>query len=265
MVAMAFLRSGQHLDLAEQAIRFITSNRSEIGGYGSTQATVMALKALLLAAQMGGEGGSATVTISLNDSRTHTLTIDESNADVVQQVSFDDIGSEPSELVITMEGDRAIQYQVSTDYYQPWPGPTSTPSTPPAPQGVRIDVAYDRTELAVNDIVQVSAEVELLSPGMAGTLLVDLGIPPGFTPLSADLDTLVEEGIIERYELTGRQIIFYLANVPSGQLYTLTYRLQARFPIRAQTPASTVYDYYTPQQRATEPPQRIVVTLGTPQ
>ncbi|MCC6456494.1 MAG: hypothetical protein IT328_16175 [Caldilineaceae bacterium] len=265
MATIAFLRSGQHLDLAERAIHYITSHRNNIGAYGSPHSTVMALKALLLAAQIGGEGGSATVTISLEGARTRTLTVDESNADVVQQVSFDDIGSDPVELLIEMEGDRAIHYQVSTDYYQPWPGPTSTPSTPQAPQGVRIDVAYDRTELAVNDIVEVTAEVEMLSEGVAGMVLVDLGVPPGFTPLTNDLDALVDRGIIERYELTGRQIIFYLEDVPSGQMYELTYRLQARFPIRAQTPPSTVYDYYTPEQRATESPQRIVVTLGTPQ
>lgn len=264
MVAMAFLRAGRHFDLAEQSIRFITDQRTAIGSYGTTQTTVMALKALLMAAQVGGEGGDATVTISLNGEREQTIKIDDSNSDVVQQITFDDIGSEPSDLLITMEGNRAIQYQISTEYYQPWPGPTSTPSTPPAPQGVRIDVAYDRTELSVNDIVRVDAEVELLSEGVAGTLIVDLGIPPGFTPLTTDLDDLVEKEVIERYELTGRQIIFYLANVPSGQVYQLSYRLQARFPIRAQTPASTVYDYYTPEQRATEPPQRIVVTLGTP-
>jgi uncharacterized protein YfaS (alpha-2-macroglobulin family) len=264
MVAIAFLRSGSHYELAEQAIRYITSQRSHIGDYGNTHSTIMALKALLAAAQVGGEGGSAEVTISLDGQRPRTITIDESNSDVVQQITFDDIGSEPANLLISMSGDRAIQYQVSTEYYQPWPGPTSTPTTPPAPQGVRIDVAYDRTELSVNDIVQVTAEVEILSEGVAGTLLVDLGIPPGFTPLTADLDDLVEREIIERYELTGRQIIFYMTNVPSGEVHDLTYRLQARFPIRAQTPASLVYDYYTPEQRATEPPQRIVVTLGTP-
>ena len=264
MVSIAFLRSRQHLDLAEQAIRFITNNRDPDGGYGPTQTTVMALKALLLAAEAGGEGGSATVTVSLAGSRERVLEIDDSNSDVVQQVTFDDISGEPGELLIAMEGDRAIQYQVITSYYLPWPGPTSTPTTPSVPQGVRIDVSYDRTELSVNDIVQVTAEVEVLTEGVAGTLLVDLGIPPGFTPLTADLDGLVSDGLIERYELTGRQIIFYLTNVPSGEVKQLPYRLQARFPIRAQAPASTVYDYYTPEQRATEAPQRIVVTLGTP-
>lgn len=43
---------------------------------------------------------------------------------------------------------------------------------------MRIDVTYDRTELEVNDLLGVRAEVELLTPGEAGTVIVDLGIPP---------------------------------------------------------------------------------------
>jgi hypothetical protein len=99
---------------------------------------------------------------------------------------------------------------------------------------------------------------------VAGTLLVDLGLPPGFRPLTEDLDGLVAQGLIARYELTGRQILVYMTNVPSGQVYRLPYRLQARFPIRAQTPSSQAYDYYTPEKQDTATPQRIVVELGTP-
>ncbi len=98
----------------------------------------------------------------------------------------------------------------------------------------------------------------------AGTVLVDLGIPPGFSPVIDDLDAVVEAELIDRYELTGRQIILYLTDVPSGEVYTFNYGLLARFPIKAQTPSSTAYDYYTPDQRDTQAPQRIVVELGTP-
>ena len=82
--------------------------------------------------------------------------------------------------------------------------------------------------------------------------------------MTADLDALVEERIIDRYELTGRQIVLYLTNVRSGEAISIAYRLQARYPVRAQTPASQVFDYYAPDQEGVEPPQRIIVTLGTP-
>ena len=269
MTAIALLRLGEHPDVAQGAIDSVISQRDPNGMFYSTQTTVLALKALLLAAEQGGEGGDAMITITLNNDRVRTLDVTDATSDVVQLVRFDDLNpgdtkndiGASNELAIFVEGDRALQYQVITEYYLPW---DAVPPTPKAEQAVRIDVAYDRTELQVNDIVNVSADVELLAPGVAGTLLVDLGVPPGFRPLTEDWDLLVEQGVIERYDFTGRQIIVYLTDVPSGRLYSFNYRLQARFPIQAQTPSSTAYDYYTPDQQATDGPQRIKVTLGVP-
>jgi hypothetical protein len=180
----------------------------------------------------------------------------------VQQLAFENVGGDANQLQITVEGDRTLHYQLVTSYYLPWHDVVTTPEVT---EPMRVDVAYDRTELQVNETVEAVATVELLAPGMAGTVLVDLGIPPGFAPVTADLDALAAEGAINRYELTGRQIILYLTDVRSGDVLTFTYRLQAKYPIRAQTPASQVFDYYAPDQGSVTPPQRIIVTLGTPE
>ncbi|MEZ4866240.1 MAG: alpha-2-macroglobulin family protein [Caldilineaceae bacterium] len=262
MTAIALLRLEQHPDIAQGAIDYVISQRDGNGMFYSTQTTVVALKALLLAAEQGGEGGDATVTITLNNERVQSVDITDGNSDVVQQVSFDDLSPNGNELAIFVEGERALHYQVITQYYLPW---SAVPATPVETEAVRINVAYDRTELQVNDTVSVTANVELVAPGVAGTLLVDLGVPPGFQPLTEDWDRLVEQGVIARYEWTGRQILVYLTDFPSGRPHALSYRLQARFPIQAQTPSSQAYDYYTPDQQATAAPQRIVVKLGTPE
>ena len=110
----------------------------------------------------------------------------------------------------------------------------------------------------------VRADVELLGDKAAGTVIVDLGLPPGFTPLADDLDMLVTSGRVDRYELTGNQVLLYVTNMAAGQVYTFEYRLQARYPLAVQAPASRVYDYYAPDQQTSAPPQRIKVTLGTP-
>ena len=67
--------------------------------------------------------------------------------------------------------------------------------------------------------------------------------------LTEDLSRLVEQGLIARYELTGRQIIVYLEDFPSEAPLAFSYRLRARFPMRAQTPPSSAYDYYNPTAR----------------
>lgn len=265
MVAQALLRTGYAPEVANQALNYLLAHRDALGRYYTTQTTVQVLKALTLAAQLAKQGGNATVTVTLTGpdgiASTQMITVDDSMGDVVQQVTFDNVAGD-NQLAVTVDGDRQLPYQLLTQYYTPW----ATVAQPAqAQQPMRVEVRYDRTDVAVNDIVSAQAKVELLTPGTAGTVIVDLGIPPGFSPMTADLDKLVATKAIDRYELTGQQIILYLTNVKSGQEYTFDYRLQARFPMRAQTPPSQAYDYYAPEQNATEAPQRITVTLNTPQ
>jgi uncharacterized protein YfaS (alpha-2-macroglobulin family) len=148
-------------------------------------------------------------------------------------------------------------YQVATSYYVPWE------RVPPLPEGkepLSIDVAYDRTTLAVNDEVTVDVGVRVNVEGVIKMALIDLGVPPGFTVIAEDLNRLVERGVISRYELTGRQIIVYLEGLQAGQPLAFDYRIRARYPIRAQTPPSSAYDYYNPAVSAVAAPSAIEVT-----
>jgi hypothetical protein len=262
LIAIALLRSGHHPDVAQAALDYLIAQRNPYGAYPSTQSTILVLKALLLDALQQGEEGPATVTITFNRGRSETITIDDSNADVVQQVIFDDIAPGEQIIELAMEGDHSLQYQVAAGYYLPWS--TVETDAPERQQAMRIDVAYDRTQLAVNETVGVTALIELLAPGNAGTVLVELGVPPGLAPLVEDLDALVAAGRIDRYELAGRQIRLYVSGVSSGLVYQFNYRLRALYPVQALVPDSRVYDYYTPERQDVSPPQRIQVTLDTP-
>jgi hypothetical protein len=76
---------------------------------------------------------------------------------------------------------------------------------------------------------------------------------------TGDLERLVENGVIQRFELTGRQIILYIENLRPQYPVQVTYRLRARFPIKAKAPASVGYDYYNPEGSQTVPPVDFVV------
>jgi hypothetical protein len=64
---------------------------------------------------------------------------------------------------------------------------------------------------------------------------------------------------IERYELTGRQVLVYVTNLSEGKPLEFSFRLRARFPLRRAKPGSNAYDYYNPDIAGDAPPQRIVV------
>jgi uncharacterized protein YfaS (alpha-2-macroglobulin family) len=129
-------------------------------------------------------------------------------------------------------------------------------------------LAYDQTSVSVNDVVAVDVSLSLLE-GFAETVLLELGIPPGFTVEMEDLSSLVENygrdpeekfgPIVERFELTGQQILIYLSNLSVENPIEFSYRLKAIYPSMAKTPPSRAYDFYNPGVLGVSPPQLIIV------
>ena len=268
MAAFALLRANRHPEVANAALTYLVREKDSFGTWHSTQATVMALKALLESVKIGAEDVGATVQIDLNGGQGQEITITPDNFDVVQMVRFEDISPGGQNVVnIAVEGKGELMYQISGSYYLPW---ADVPQfTGEEGELVSIEVTYDRTELQVDDTVQVDVRVNLNKPGRAEWVLVDLGIPPGFKVNTEDLSALVNQyqdlpedyelPTIKRYELTGRQILLYLGNLSQGNPLNFSYRLQAKYPLIAQTPGSSVYDYYNPDVNGTQAPVQLVV------
>jgi len=260
LAATAFMRANAHADAVSGALATLIQGKDSWGTWSTTQATILSLKALLLSTEQAGQAeGPATVRVSLNKEQTQEIVIDESNADVVHMVTFDR-GFSPSganRVQIELEGGGNLMYQVATRFYLPW---DQVPMVEMMGELITIDLDYDRTALAVNDEVTVDVGVKLNREGVVKMALIDLGVPPGFTVLTEDLSRLVEQGTIARYELTGRQIIIYLEDLASESPLAFSYRLRARFPMRAQTPPSSAYDYYNPTDMAVRAPLEVTVS-----
>lgn len=257
--ALALLRAGRHPDLANAALLFLVRNKDSFGTWQTTSATVMALKALLASVQGGAEDMDATVTVTLNGGQAKTVEVTPETFDVVHLLTFDDVPLDAdAQVEIRAEGKGSLMYQVTGRYYLPWGDLARYPELAGAGEDlVTIDVSYDRTELAVDDTVGVDVVVTLNRPdATAESAIVDLGLPPGFGVEREDLERLVARfqdvppdyagAKVERFELTGRQIIIYVTDLTGEHPLAFDYRLRAQFPLRAQTPASSAYDYYNP-------------------
>jgi len=267
LAALAFLRANSHPDLANAALTTLIKQKDSFGTWYNTQATILTLKALLQSVRAGAENVNANVTVTLNGGQTKTVQVTPENFDVVQLLTFSDVLPGAENVVgINVEGKGNLMYQVSGNYYLPWGKLALYPDQVKTEELVKIDVAYDRTELAVNDEVNVNVVVTMNEQdGQAEWALIDLGVPPGFAVQAEDLDGLVTRyndvpadyalPTIERYELTGRQILVYIKNLSYGNPLKFSYRLTAKYPLVAQTPASMAYDYYNPNVSGQVEPQ----------
>jgi uncharacterized protein YfaS (alpha-2-macroglobulin family) len=255
LLAQAYMRYGAYPDTTAKALNYLVAAKDGNGNFGSTQATVQALQAFSLAAGGATSAVDATALVSLNGVPMKTIELTDENSDLL---FLCDLGEQTLEgdntIQLSLEGTGSTLYQVVGRYYLPW---ETLP--PPAGELISIEVGYDKSELTTEDLLHCTVELANNRPGVARMLVADIGIPPGFDVLADDLDALV--GVtIQKYELAGRQVILYLDELDHETPVTVEFRLKARFPIRAQTPESAVYEYYNPEVRAVAEPRAIVVT-----
>jgi len=113
-------------------------------------------------------------------------------------------------------------------------------------------VDYDATEVEVNDIVNVSVELEFAPPVPmeAGMVVLDISVPTGFSPVMDSIAQVVEEeDRIKRYEIAGRKVIFYIENMHPGDKLSFGFSVKAMYPVKAKGTSSQAYSYYKPEIR----------------
>ena len=123
-----------------------------------------------------------------------------------------------------------------------------------------LDLQYDRTELKAHDLLTATVTAEYHGKKATEMIILDLGIPPGFKLLPDAFNKLKADKTIEKYTATGRQITVYVRRMETGKPLSFSYQLEAKFPIKAQTPKSTAYEYYNPDHKVEVKPVQIKVT-----
>ena len=207
----------------------------------------------------------AALEVLLNGKPVEKLTLTADNNDLLHQFVFKGVGAK----AIGSEDSNHRRNSIRGKG-RPWPtrwwAATSFPGTRSRlNEPLSIDVTYDRTHLAQDDIATATATVKNNLPKAANMVMVDLGIPPGFDLLSEDLQTYVEKsaglksGRLEKFSLTATQAILYFDSIAPGDTVTLHFRLRAKYPIRARTFQSRVYEYYDPEVSSIARPVQLEV------
>jgi A-macroglobulin TED domain/Alpha-2-macroglobulin family/Carboxypeptidase regulatory-like domain/MG2 domain/A-macroglobulin receptor binding domain/Alpha-2-macroglobulin bait region domain len=263
LATQALLKWGQASETVRKALNFISSQKRASGDWGTTQATIVALRALLLASERGTADVRGNLQVILNGKPVESLTLTPENNDLLHQFVFKGIDAQQSNSVqLKFEGTGGLGYQIVGRTFTPW-------EAHPVSEPLSIDVTYDRTKLAQDDIATAKVIVRNNLSKTANMIMVDLGIPPGFDLLGEDLQSLQEKaagnqngsqnGSLQKFSLTATQAILYFNALSPRQTVTFTYRLRAKYPIHAHTFQSRVYEYYDPDVTATAAPVQLDV------
>ncbi|MFH0802883.1 MAG: MG2 domain-containing protein [bacterium] len=251
LALIALMKAGGYESLSRQVIAWLVKVKDPRGTWHSTQATILAMKALVLSQEKAARAANGKVAIQVNGRGEETCSITPEDYDIFRLFDF---GSETKNGENTVElnynGSGDCYYQAVARYYIPW----NQVADGARDETLRVGVSYDRATLSQNDFLTCRVQVKNLVKKPLQMIIVDLGVPPGFEVQTADLEELVTLKRIKKYTLSARQIIAYLEGMSPLESLDFSYRLRAKFPIRAKSPQSRVYEYYNPETGSTAPP-----------
>lgn len=256
MAAYAMLKTGRYTNVVNGALDFLVAAKNGNGTWGSTQATITAMKTLLRAAAGSKLEGEAFIDIYHDDELRGTWHVTEENSDVMQMLdlgAFTHTGENKIKLV-TRGSETGLIYQVVGRHYMPWKLVGEQRQKP-----IEIKVDYDRTYLRTDDVINATASMTYNGAQSTFMVVLELGIPPGFKVNVGDFAEYLGGGKIDKFELTPRHVILYLGQVDPGSVHTFRYTLTAKYPVKALTPHSSTYEYYSPDVRDTQDPVELEV------
>jgi len=219
----------------------------------------MAVRALLRASEQSGSDARGTAEVLLDGKKVASLEMNKENNDLFHQFVLPQTGADhDNEIEIRFSGKGGLAYQIAGRYFVPWQHEATR-------EALAIEVKYDRTRLAQDEVVTGTAKIRNNLDKTAKMVMVDLGIPPGFELLSEDLQKMLEKSVgaksgrLEKFSMTATQAILYFDSISPRDSFEVRYRLRAKYPIHAQGFASRVYEYYDPNVNATAKPVQFEV------
>ena len=236
---LALMLNGD-LENAGQAAKWLVGQRNALGGYDSTQDTVVSLQALAAFTAEVGANVDMTVVLQSGEWRKE-VRITPENADVMQIVQVP-LGNT---IVMTAAGRGTAVVQSVLRYNVP-------ERETEIPDVFDITVDYGTEHVAVDDLITVSASITFTPPDQieAGMVVLDIAVPTGFEPVRQTIAALVDEyEDLKRFEIAGRKVILYIDSMQAGQTLTFVFQARAKYPVRAKEVVSQVYSYYRPEHR----------------
>src|SRR6185312_15315334 len=228
----------------KEATRWISQQRGGYGGFGSTQSTVMALKALIIHAKKSvhpAESGALRVRVGGKVVAGRKFT--EHDLEVIGL----DV---PNPEAIFNPGERT-EAEIATDAKQAYPLAltyTYTTLMPLSAPGcaVRLATKLGKTEARESETVPLAVTLENRQKQGQGMAVAIVGIPAGMK-VPTDLKQLTELREHERisfFEIRGRELVLYWRELAPEQKIALTIDLTCEVPGSYRGPASRAYLYY---------------------
>jgi uncharacterized protein YfaS (alpha-2-macroglobulin family) len=255
LATLAWLRDPAYAANVEQAIHFLADS-CKGGRYGSTQSTVLALRAIVTydnlrahptkagSAQLFVDGQAIGAPISFDEKTTGALTLPEFSDRMT-------VGKHAVELRMTDGSD--LPYAVSVSFNS---------VTPSSSDQCKLGLATSLKDSTIEEGAATEEDVTVTNR-TADTLptpIAIIGLPGGLEPRHDQLKELVKSDRIAAYEVRGREVILYWRDIQPNEKIEIPLSVTAAIPGKYTAPASRAYLYYTDEFKQWQAGTSVTIT-----
>lgn len=246
LILIALLKSkNTNTEAINGAVKYLVGMRSGYGGFGSTQATVLTLKALTKYAEFSKRTDeSGTIAIEINGkvvSEKNYAKGEKSQIVIAGLENF--ISSGAQKIQVRFKNcQQALPYAMNISY--------STTLPENAKQSViRLQTAIAAKQVRTGELLRFTATLTNITQQGQPMTMALLGIPAGFSAQPWQLKELMEKGAVDFYEITGNSIACYFRDLEPGEQKQINLDLKAEIPGAYSALASSAYLYYTSEDK----------------
>ena len=263
---LAWVKSPRFIPQARKAAKWIAGNRMGTAGFGSTQATVLALKALVaMAGHTQVQSGGRLLVQHDGEVIGEARLPDQPESGSV--VELTGLGSRlealrPSngeiEIELLASGSSQLSYSIEVACHVVTP--VSSDDCPTALQVELGGTFSDDAAAAAGDVLNVATRLRNeTSRGLPMTVAI-VGLPGGLEPSTEQLDQLQQQNKFDYYEIRGREVVFYWRTIEPDAEKQIDFHVTAAIPGKYTGPASRAYLYYTSEQKRWTSPLVVEIT-----
>jgi len=244
LTTLAWMREPQYAGNVEKSVKFLADS-CKAGRYGSTQSTVLALRAIVTYDKQRAKPKAPGRVRVFVDGQSIGDWADFTPA-TTGAIKLPDLSEllTPGEhkLELRMEGGAPMPYSMAVNY---------NAIKPASSDQCKLDL---KVSLAQNKLTEGSAtEAKVIvtnkEKAVVPTPVAIIGLPGGLEPRHDQLKELVKKGTIDAYEVLGREVVLYWRTLPAEAKVEIPLSLIAAVPGTYTGPASRTYLYYTDENK----------------
>lgn len=243
LAILAWLRVPELAGNVERAATWLFE-RCKGGRFGSTQSTILALRAILGYDASHAKPKAAGTAILVVDGQ-EVGRVDftpETKGDLTLPSFAERLTPGAHTIEVKMEGGSEMPYAIDVRYH------TAKPANREACQ-VRVDTSLSATEVKHGETVDLVVRVSNVTRDGLPMVVAMVGLPGGLEPRHDRLKELVKSGQIDFYEVIGRDVVLYWRDMAPEQVAEVRVGCVAAVPGRYTGSASRAYLYYTDSEK----------------